>query len=582
MTDPGTVVVEQGGVVVEKSFEPDAFPVPAIAFAIRSDRDEPTVVRLVDRIPDDVATEDVGFHPKYGADFWAVADEHIVFEREFDPGEAYTTVYGLRASDTERIERFLTEPELAAERQASREPTGDGEPTEVDSPDGEADTTAPAAPGVRVERGDIVVDKRYEPDDFPVPAIVFEIRSDRQEPAEIRLVDSIPDDVAIEDVGFHPEYGADHWTVEGHRIVFARALDPGETYTTVYGLRKKDPEYAERFLTEPTIEAAEAEARGAGGHSGPEPGVPTQSGETSRSNGQDGTGSQSNGRGERRRGPDPVVGSGEYTDSIDATYEAFERVEPLGGGGFADVYLAEYAGREVALKVPRFGDGATLSRDVVDRFTAEADNWTGVDDHPNVVTVLDHGTHGGLPWLALEYVPGGDLAAVTGSLPLDEAAAVGIGVARAVHYAHRHGVSHLDLKPENVLLDGGDRPTPKVTDWGLSRTLLDETGTMDGLSVAYAAPEQFDGRSPDDFTDIYQLGALLFELFTGEPPYDGPPMAILQQKEGEPPSPTAMDPSLPPTVDEVVRRAMAAAKTDRYETVVDLRRDLAALRDDDA
>ncbi|MFC7226782.1 hypothetical protein N0B31_05150 [Salinirubellus salinus] len=106
------VEVERDGVSVEKSFEPDDFPVPAIAFVVRSERDVAVKVRLSDEVPDDIEAEDIGFHPKYGADFWDNADGKLVFEREFEPGEEYTTVYGLRAKDTEAVERFLGEPEL--------------------------------------------------------------------------------------------------------------------------------------------------------------------------------------------------------------------------------------------------------------------------------------------------------------------------------------------------------------------------------------------------------------------------------------------------------------------------------------
>jgi methyl-accepting chemotaxis protein len=107
-----SVVVERDGVSVEKSFEPDDFPVPAIAFVVRSERDVPVQVRLADSVPDDIEAEDIGFHPKYGADFWDNADGKLVFEREFEAGEEYTTVYGLRARDTEAVERFLGEPDL--------------------------------------------------------------------------------------------------------------------------------------------------------------------------------------------------------------------------------------------------------------------------------------------------------------------------------------------------------------------------------------------------------------------------------------------------------------------------------------
>jgi uncharacterized phage infection (PIP) family protein YhgE len=107
-----SVVVRSDGVTVEKSYEPDDFPVPAIAFVLRSERDESVDVRLVDQVPEEAEPDDIGFHPKYGAEFWSVEDEMIVFERTFEAGEEYTTVYGLRASETEDLESYLTEPEL--------------------------------------------------------------------------------------------------------------------------------------------------------------------------------------------------------------------------------------------------------------------------------------------------------------------------------------------------------------------------------------------------------------------------------------------------------------------------------------
>lgn len=106
-----SVVVEQDGLSVEKSYEPDDFPVPAIAFVIQSDREERVHVRLSDAVPDDVDPSDIGFHPNYGAEFWDVDDGRIVFERDFEPGEEYTTVYGLR-SETEDVEQYLSEPEF--------------------------------------------------------------------------------------------------------------------------------------------------------------------------------------------------------------------------------------------------------------------------------------------------------------------------------------------------------------------------------------------------------------------------------------------------------------------------------------
>ena len=108
------VTVSSDGVTVEKSFEPDEFPVPAIAFALRSDRETAVSIRLTDSVPDDVAPENIGFHPKYGAEFWGIEDDRIVFERELTGGEEYTTVYGLRggSEDREAAMEFMSEPTI--------------------------------------------------------------------------------------------------------------------------------------------------------------------------------------------------------------------------------------------------------------------------------------------------------------------------------------------------------------------------------------------------------------------------------------------------------------------------------------
>ncbi|MFB6164680.1 MAG: hypothetical protein ABEJ31_05930 [Haloarculaceae archaeon] len=107
------VTVTSNGITVIKTFEADAFPVPAIAFRLKSDRVEPVTVRLVDDVPENVAVEDLGFHPEYGSEYWTIEDDEITFERELESEEQYTTVYGIRATGTDNVEQFLTEPEIA-------------------------------------------------------------------------------------------------------------------------------------------------------------------------------------------------------------------------------------------------------------------------------------------------------------------------------------------------------------------------------------------------------------------------------------------------------------------------------------
>lgn len=104
------VTVASDGVTVVKRFEEDEFPVPAIAFEFDSARDESVTVRMSDSVPEGIEVEDLGFHPEYGSEFWTIDDETITFERELDAGDSYTTVYGIRATGSDNVQQFLTEP----------------------------------------------------------------------------------------------------------------------------------------------------------------------------------------------------------------------------------------------------------------------------------------------------------------------------------------------------------------------------------------------------------------------------------------------------------------------------------------
>lgn len=120
---------------------------------------------------------------------------------------------------------------------------------------------------VVVSRDGVTVEKSFGSDDFPIPTITFVIRSERTEPVDVRFVDPVPDDVALEGVGFHPRFGSEHWSIEGEDIAFERSMDPEEEFTTVYGLRGKDVVEPDRLMSEPLIErvdpsyADSAEAR---------------------------------------------------------------------------------------------------------------------------------------------------------------------------------------------------------------------------------------------------------------------------------------------------------------------------------
>ncbi|WP_251344206.1 serine/threonine-protein kinase [Haloplanus halophilus] len=269
------------------------------------------------------------------------------------------------------------------------------------------------------------------------------------------------------------------------------------------------------------------------------------------------------------RAPDLAVDYADLTDK-----------EPIGRGGNADVYRATVRdGQTVAVKEPRMS--GTLHSDAVDRMLAEAETWDKLDDHDHVVGVVDYGADP-LPWIAMEYMDAGDLSARAGDLPFEQALWTAEAITEGVRHAHRRGVAHLDLKPGNVLFRSVDGAwdVPKVADWGLSKHLLDHSQSVEGLSPQYAAPEQFDtDRGPaDDLTDVYQLGAVLYELVTGRPPFEGDPTTVMHRVLHEDPAPPSAVADVPEALDDVLLTALATEKADRYDSVLYLRdafRDLA-------
>jgi len=266
------------------------------------------------------------------------------------------------------------------------------------------------------------------------------------------------------------------------------------------------------------------------------------------------------------------------------SYDQFIDRELVGQGGNADVYRAvvETSGVElpVAVKEPRVE--GTLHSEQVEQLMNESETWDRLDDHDHVVTVFDWGTTP-RPWIATEYMDGGHLGERAGESDLDQALWTAIAVTKAVRHAHRRGVVHLDLKPENVLFRGVESgwDAPKVTDWNLSKQLLDDSKRVEGLSPQYSAPEQFDDDygSTDDVTDVYQLGAVFYELVTGRPPFEGSPAAVMHQVLHDDPVPPSDVADVPPELDDVLSTALARERSDRYESVLYLRDALQRLFD---
>ena len=256
----------------------------------------------------------------------------------------------------------------------------------------------------------------------------------------------------------------------------------------------------------------------------------------------------------------------------------------LGRGGMATVFLARDLkhDRLVALKLLNAELGAILG---AERFLSEI-RVTANLQHPNLLPLFDSGSADGLLYYVMPYVEGETLRHRLDrerQLPIEDAVRLTIAIAEALHYAHQRGVIHRDLKPENVLLQHGQ---PVVADFGIALAVSNAGGervTQTGLSLGtpqYMSPEQATGdRIIDARTDIYSLGAMTYEMLTGEPPHAGTTAqaVIARLMTEEPRALSVARPSVPLWVDDAVRCALEKLPADRFGTAGEL---AAALRGD--
>jgi serine/threonine-protein kinase len=263
------------------------------------------------------------------------------------------------------------------------------------------------------------------------------------------------------------------------------------------------------------------------------------------------------------------------------TVRGYEILGELGRGGMGVVYKARQVGldRLVALKMILAGAHARAKD--LDRFRAEAQAVARFQ-HPNIVQIYEVGDADGLPYFSLEFVDGGTLAAKVRREPQAPkyAAETTEALARAMQYAHDHGVVHRDLKPANVLL--ATNGTPKITDFGLAKRLEQDSGQTQAGTVlgtpSYMAPEQAMGDTANvgPRADVYALGAMLYDLLTGRPPFAGTSVldTLEMVRTHEPVPPGQLTAKLPKDLETICLKCLQKEEGKRYATAGELADDL--------
>ena len=260
---------------------------------------------------------------------------------------------------------------------------------------------------------------------------------------------------------------------------------------------------------------------------------------------------------------------------FDGRYRILRR---LGAGGMANVYLAEdeALGRRVAVKIlnERYANDDLF----IERFNREAKSAASLS-HPNIVSIYDRGEAEGTYYIAMEVIEGRslkELILTRGPLPVSVAIGYTKQILSALRFAHRNGIIHRDIKPHNVLLGAEDRL--KVTDFGIARagaSQMTEAGSIMG-TAQYLSPEQARGAPVTAASDLYSVGVVLYEMLTGQTPFNGDsPIEIAMKHLNETPRPPSqIRRGLPREVDHVVLRALAKEPEDRYQSADELAADL--------
>jgi len=264
----------------------------------------------------------------------------------------------------------------------------------------------------------------------------------------------------------------------------------------------------------------------------------------------------------------------------------YEVLGELGQGAMGIVYKAKdpLIDRVVAIKTINLGLAMEEKEEYEGRFYQEA-KAAGRLNHPNIVTIYDVGKSGDVAYIAMEFLQGRELRDImndSGLLPVDQVLDIVAQVAQGLAYAHEHEIVHRDVKPSNIMVvrDGH----AKITDFGIARMASSAVRTQTGMvlgSPKYMSPEQVMGKAIDQRSDIFSLGVMLYEMLTGQAPFNGENVnAIMYQTlNAVPVPPSTLNSAIPEMINFIVAKALAKKLEDRYQNAKDFAADLRACRD---